>query len=90
MSESQVDPVIRRRPEVSLQEVGNEAILHDRRLGRAHVINASAARAWELCEGRTVDELVTGFAASYGQPPERVRADVERLLASFRQMDLLE
>ena len=32
--------------DVTLQRVGNEAILHDQRNGRAHVLNATAARVW--------------------------------------------
>ena len=44
--------------DVSLQRVGDEAILHDRRNGRAHVINESAARIWDLCDGQhTLDQI---------------------------------
>lgn len=80
---------IRRRDEVSLQVVGREAILHDRRLGRAHVINASAAHIWELCDGRDGESIVSSFAALYERGPDDVRADVERVLASLRELDLL-
>ena len=56
--------------EVTLQRVGNEAILHDRRNGRAHVVNESAARLWELCDGHTsLDDIVSAFSAAYGMQP---------------------
>jgi PqqD family protein of HPr-rel-A system len=77
------------RPDVTLQRVGREAILHDARAGKAHVINSSAARVWELCDGRSMDELVRSFAEPYGRTPDEVRADVERTIESFRRLGLL-
>jgi PqqD family protein of HPr-rel-A system len=77
------------RPDVTLQQVGREAILHDAANGQAHVINGSAARLWELCDGRPLDELVRAFAALYGREPETVADDVERTLAGFRALGLL-
>ena len=78
------------RAEVTLQRVGREAILHDQRHGRAHVINAAAARIWELCDGRPMDTLVAAFAEPYGRRPDEVDADVQRVLVGFRDLDLLE
>lgn len=77
------------RPDVSLQLVGREAILHDVVGGRAHVINASAARVWELCDGRSLDDLLVAFAEPYGRAPDEVRADVERVIAGFRRLGVL-
>jgi PqqD family protein of HPr-rel-A system len=77
------------RADVTLQRVGPEAILHDALSGQAHVINASAARVWELCDGRPMDDLLTAFAEPYGLAPEAVRDDVERVLAGFRELGLL-
>jgi hypothetical protein len=77
------------RPDVTLQRMGREAILHDAGAGKAHVINASAARVWELCDGRAMDDLLRAFAEPYGRSPDDVRADVERVVAGFRQLGLL-
>ncbi|HJZ49032.1 MAG TPA: PqqD family protein [Roseiflexaceae bacterium] len=77
--------------DVSLQRVGQEAILHDRRNGRAHVINESAAQIWELCDGRkTLDQIVSAFAAGYELPTSAIREDVEYILARFHQLRVLE
>ena len=77
--------------DVSLQRVGQEAILHDRRNGRAHVINESAAQIWELCDGQnTLDQIVIAFAAAYAQPAADVRADVQYILAKFYDLRVLE
>jgi hypothetical protein len=77
------------RPDVTLQRVGKEAILHDAGAGRAHVINATAARVWELCDGRSMDDLVRTFAEPYGRQPAEVRGDVERVIDGFRRLGLL-
>lgn len=75
---------------VTLERVGQEAILHDRERGRVHVVNSSAAQLWELCDGQaTLDEIVTAFAASYGARPDAVRADVEGVFATFRHLGVV-
>ena len=79
----------RARPDVTLQRVGKEAILHDGRNGQAHVINATAAQLWELCDGRPLDDLVAAFAALYGREPQTVAEDVRRTLARFEALGLL-
>ena len=76
---------------VSLQRVGQEAILHDRSNGRAHVINESAAQVWDLCNGRnTLDQIVSAFAAAYQLPASDVREDVEYILTRFHDLRVLE
>lgn len=83
-------PVPVRSPDVTLQQVGHEAILHDRRQGRAHVINASAARIWELCDGHsTQDQIAEAFAAHYDMPATAVQSDVATILATFRELGVL-
>jgi PqqD family protein of HPr-rel-A system len=83
-------PALVRNPEVTLERVGREAILHDRTSGRVHVVNGSAARLWELLDGEpAVDDLAAAFAASYGLPVGVVRPDVEEILAAFRDLSLL-
>jgi hypothetical protein len=77
------------RADVTLQRVGREAILHDARNGKAHVINGSAAQLWELCDGRPLDQLVAAFGALYGREPETVSGDVVKTLANFEAMGLL-
>jgi PqqD family protein of HPr-rel-A system len=71
--------------------VGQEAILHDRRNGRAHVVNESAAQIWELCDGQnTVDQIASAFAASYDVSVAIVQEDVRSILAKFRELRILE
>lgn len=77
--------------DVSLQRVGQEAILHDRRNGRAHVVNESAAQIWELCDGQnSLDQIVSAFAATYALPATDVQADVQYILAKFHELRVLD
>jgi len=77
--------------DASLQRVGQEAIIYDRRNGQAHVINNSAARLWELCDGHaTVEQIAEAFAASYGLPVSEVHADVVAILTTFRELRILD
>jgi PqqD family protein of HPr-rel-A system len=79
------------RAGVTLERVGAEAVLHDPRSGRAHVINGSAARLWELCDGsRDLNALSADFGASYGMDAALVRTDVEGLIAGLRSLGLLD
>ena len=79
-----------RSADATLQRVGPEAILYDRRNGRAHVINNSAARIWELCDGHaTVEQIAGAFGAAYGMPIADVYDDVLAILATFRELRVL-
>jgi hypothetical protein len=78
------------RAGVTLERVGAEAILLDRDAGRAHVLNGSAARLWELLRDRSDREtLTTAFAASYALPADAVRPDVEAALRGLAALGLL-
>ena len=80
-----------RSADATLQRVGAEAILHDRRNGRAHVINNSAARIWELCDGQAnVEQITDKFAAAYAMPASEVYDDVVAILATFRELRVLD
>jgi pyrroloquinoline quinone biosynthesis protein D len=79
-----------RRPDVTLERLGAEAILHDRESGRVHVVNGSAARVWELCDGsRGATAVARDLAAAYGLEPADVAGDVAALEARFRALGLL-
>jgi hypothetical protein len=80
-----------RNTDATLQRVGAEAILHDRRNGRAHVINNSAARIWELIDGQAnVEQIAGAFAAVYAMPASEVYDDVLAILATFRELRVLD
>ena len=89
--ETRSDDRLVRNSQVTLERVGDDAVLYDRRNGQAHVLNASAARLWDLCDEQpTLDQATQGFAAGYGISPDEVRGDVEQLVATFRDLGVFE
>lgn len=81
----------RRRTDVVLQDVGGEAILIDPRTDEAHVLNGSAARLWELCDGeRSLDELAAEFGAIYDLTAADVIDDVREVVDELIRLDLVE
>ena len=84
-------PTPTRRSDVTVQHVGGDIILHDGARGKAHVVNATAARILELCDGTaTPDEIAADLATTYAIEPEVARADVERTIVAFRQLQLID
>lgn len=78
------------RAGITLERVGAEAILLDHGAGRAHVVNGSAARLWELLgAARDRESLIVAFAAAYALPADAVRSDVEQTLDRFAALGLL-
>lgn len=78
------------RAGITLERVGADAILLDHGAGRAHVVNGSAARLWELLgAARDRESLIVAFAAACALPADAVRADVEQTLDRFAALGLL-
>lgn len=55
-------------------------------------LNASAAYLWEKVQGRdfTPEDLSSLLTARYAVSEEQARADVDKLLASWREAGLIE
>lgn len=84
-------PTPTRRSDVTVQRVAGDIILHDDARGKAHVVNVTAARILELCDGTsTHDDIAASLAGAYAVEPDVARADVDRTIAAFRQQQLVE
>lgn len=82
---------ITRRSDVLLTRTGGEALLIDERGGNVHVVNHTAARVWELCEGEpTLEQLSDSLAREYDVAGDVVRGDVETMIGTFSELGLLE
>ncbi len=81
-----------RRDDVKARKLGNEWMLYDDRSGSVHIINETAAKVWEMCDGtRTVEEIAAALAEQYETPPEaNVPQDVADVIASFAGKDVLQ
>jgi hypothetical protein len=79
-----------RRPGVVLERMGPEAVLHDSDSGLVHVINRTAARVWELCNGsRNGEQVAVALAAEFGLQAADVADDVGALAGQFRSLGLM-
>lgn len=77
-----------REPHLEVQEAGGDVLVHDPARQKIHVLNASAAKVLEACDGQTsVSEIAQRIA-----PPEhaaRAYDDVVRVIEEFRALGLL-
>jgi pyrroloquinoline quinone biosynthesis protein D len=81
----------RRRADIVLQDVGGEAILIDPKTDEAHVLNGSAARLWQLCDGeRSIDEIAAEFGALYELSAADVIDDVREVVDDLVKLNLVE
>jgi len=78
-------------PALEIRTAGDEVLVHDVRGGKVHVLNASAGKILQLCDGsRTVEEIAVGVANTFLTDTERVRPDVDASLAEFKGLGLLQ
>ena len=72
-----------RSEDLIVETVGDEVLVYDSRVDRAHCLSPEAARVWELCNG---EHRSDDLAASAGLERDRV----ESALAELALCDLLE
>ena len=75
---------------LEIRAVGDEVLVHDEAHGKVHVLNATAGRVLEWCDGtRSRAQIADALATAYGIPAERASDDVATVLESFRAQGLL-
>jgi PqqD family protein of HPr-rel-A system len=75
---------------VEVRAMGNDALVHDAANGKVHVLNASAARIFALCDGaRSSEDIASLMSAETGEPRERILRDVGRALETFLELKLI-
>jgi len=68
---------------ILLEQLDEELVVYDRTNHQAHRLNATAARVWRLCDGRTgVSEIATAIAAGSSTP-----ADERVVWLALEQLD---
>ena len=81
-----------RTPGIIVQDIGDETLLYSAEGKAIHVLNPSARRIWELCDGEhsTVD-LVQALRARFSIGAEHdVTADIRRTLEDLAARGLLQ
>ena len=81
---------LRRADNVICREIDNEIVaIKDDGL-TVHVLNKTAARIWEMCDGNLgPDEMAAKLCERYDVSPERASADVRNALAKMMEKGLL-
>jgi hypothetical protein len=72
------------------REVDGDLVLHDRRSGSMHRLNAVAGFIWQLCDGVHDPAAITSeVAAVFGKRPADVAQEVDNVLARFTDIGLI-
>jgi hypothetical protein len=76
---------------VVFRRIGEEFAILDPEGQVVHVLNATAAAVWLLCDGTQEPEgIAREIARLFDAPdPERVRDDVDEAIAGFVERDLI-
>ena len=83
-------PRPRPREGVQALPLDDELVLYDPKDAQAHVLNATAAHIWTLCDGaRTIEALAHSVAAAYALDYTQVHNDVHGLITSLANAGLL-
>ena len=76
---------------LAIRTVGLETLVHDESNDAIHVLNETAGRVLELCDGtRSPDAIAREIAGACGIDPGMVAADVEEVLEHFVSLNLLQ
>ncbi len=71
-------------------EVEDELVLYDPRNDHAHVLNATAAVVWWMCDGEhSVDQIVAELADLYDTESSRIAGDVSTVLKDLASSGLI-
>lgn len=81
----------RARVDVRNVDLGSELVIYDERRGLFHILNSTAKRIWQLCDGtHSVDDIVGEMTRMFPQTTvETLRQDVERALISLKEKDVI-
>ena len=81
----------RHSPTVEKEAIDSELIVLDTQAGQVHKLNSTAAMIFELCDGsRSPEQIATFIADACEQPQDLVLEDVEKALATFLELKLIE
>lgn len=80
-----------REPDILIQDLGTETLLYNAELGTIHILNPTAKRIWELCDGKhTPVAIAQAIRSSFDVPDVHdLIGDVRRTLDIFAQKRIL-
>lgn len=81
-----------RKPDIIVQDIGDETLLYSAEGQAIHVLNPTAKRIWDLCDGEhTAEDIEQALRASFSIAAEHdVMGDIRRTLEVFADKGLLQ
>ncbi len=57
--------------------------------GRMHSLNILGTEVWKLCDGKTLDDIVTALQNTFDVEPDLLRKDVASFLTELKGLGLI-
>lgn len=79
------------RVDLKSVDLESELLIYDERRRLVHLLNSTARRIWQLCDGtHRVDDITEEVTRLFPeQPQSQVRLDVEQALSSMESQDII-
>lgn len=81
--------VPRRNPRVSARVVNGTALVVVLERRELHRLNRVGARVWELCDGRTLQEIQERIAREFDAPTTAIEADLQVFVEQLQRLGAL-
>jgi hypothetical protein len=75
---------VTRAPETVSREIDGQAVVIHLEDGRVRTLNPTGSVVWQALDGRPLDALLAHLIAAFpGEPPDRLRSDLEAFLTEL-------
>ena len=81
---------IEHSPDSAWRVVEGQAVIIHADVQRMRVLNEVGSRVWELCDGRTLQEIVDKVCSEFDAPAEQVAADVDAFVRELLDKKMVQ
>ena len=80
-----------KREDIVFRKIGDETVLYNTETRLVHILNSTAERVWELCDGKhDIAEIKDGLRQEFViEDEDPVHKDTESILTEFKKNNLL-
>lgn len=79
----------RRASGFQIEALDDERLLYHPQQTRAIYLNETATLVWALCDGRSVENILTTIRAAYPDAPPTLEQDIQQTLATLAEAGAL-
>jgi hypothetical protein len=80
---------ITRNPKLAWREIDGETVIISPEDSQVHELNETASLIWKHAEGKTLQEVAERVSAVYEISVEAARADIDALVTTWQQKQLV-